>query len=80
MPQGGGNPRFFNMSRVLGGSNAHSLKTLGTASKSGFETKLHVAHKAKVYEVQALDGRGHVLGTSKSFTFPKPPPTCFYNC
>jgi hypothetical protein len=34
----------------------------------GFETAIAVTGSAGSYEVQALDGSGHVLGTSKPFT------------
>ncbi|MBV9413490.1 MAG: hypothetical protein JO363_00780, partial [Solirubrobacterales bacterium] len=53
--------------RVLAGSSATSLKAVTTKTKTGFETTIPLASSAKVYEVQALDSRHHVLGTSNAF-------------
>ena len=36
--------------------------------RSGFETAIPVAANQHVYEVQALDSKGHVIGTSKAFS------------
>jgi hypothetical protein len=49
--------------RVLAGSS--KLKAAATKSKNGFETAIKLSRSAKKYEVEALDRRGHVLGTSK---------------
>ncbi len=53
--------------RVLGGKDAKHLVSTATHRKSGFETAIRIAHPTKVYEVQALDSKGRVLGTSKVF-------------
>jgi hypothetical protein len=53
--------------RVLAGSSATSLKAVATKNKTGFETTIPLTSSFKVYKVQALDARGHVLGTSGSF-------------
>jgi hypothetical protein len=53
--------------RVLAGSSAKSLKAVASKTKTGFETTIPLTSSSKVYEVQALDARHHVLGTSKPF-------------
>ncbi len=53
--------------RVLAGSSARHLRTVATTGKSGFETAITLAHGYKAYKVQALDAKGHVLGTSSVF-------------
>ena len=53
--------------RVLAGSSATSLKAAASKTKSGFETTIPLTSSFKVYEVQALDARHRVLGTSKPF-------------
>ena len=53
--------------RVLAGSSTSSLKTVASANKTGFETTIPLTSAFKVYKVQALDGRHHVLGTSGAF-------------
>ena len=53
--------------RVLAGSSAQSLKTVATKAKTGFETTIALSKTYKTYEVQAVGGQGHVLGTSKPF-------------
>jgi hypothetical protein len=53
--------------RVLAGTSAKSLKAVASATKNGFETTIPLTSSFKVYEVQALDSRRHVLGTSKPF-------------
>jgi hypothetical protein len=50
--------------RVLDGSG----HPLATGARNGFETAIPVAGDAQNYEVQALDARGRVLGTSRSVT------------
>ncbi len=50
--------------RVLGGSSAHSLRAVGTARKSGFETSIMLPHTQNYVAVQALNRVGHVLNTS----------------
>jgi EmrB/QacA subfamily drug resistance transporter len=53
------------ISAGAGGSSAGS--SLGSSARKGFETAIHVSG-ASSYKVQALDGSGHVLGTSKAFS------------
>ena len=53
--------------RVLAGNSASSLKTVATATKSGFETTIPLTSSFNVYKVQALDSHKHVLGTSSAF-------------
>ncbi len=50
--------------RVLGGSSAHSLRAVGTARKSGFETAIMLSHPQKYVAAQALNRAGHVLNAS----------------
>ncbi len=54
--------------RILGGSSSKHLRTVATSGKSSFETAIKLAQGYHAYEVQALDGHGHVLGTSKAFS------------
>ena len=54
--------------RVLAGSNAKHLTAVATRRKGPFETPITLGKKYSVFKVQALDSRGHVLGTSKAFT------------
>jgi Arylsulfotransferase (ASST) len=51
---------------ILGGSDAGSLRQIGTASVAGFETQITVPNAPAVLSVQALDGSGKVLGRSPS--------------
>ena len=53
--------------RVLAGTSATSLKAVASKTKTGFETTIPLTSSFKVYEVQALDARHHVLGTSTPF-------------
>jgi hypothetical protein len=52
---------------VLAGSSTKHLSKVASAKPSGFETAIALNTSYRQYEVQALDGRGHVLGTSNSF-------------
>lgn len=52
--------------RVLSGSRSKSLAQVASGPRSGFETALAVAGRARYYAVQALDAAGHVLGTSRA--------------
>ncbi len=54
--------------RVMGGSDAGSLNQVASAQKSGFETAIPVTQGYKTFRVQALDGHGRVIGTSKTVT------------
>jgi hypothetical protein len=49
--------------RVLSGQ-----KSVATATKSGFETPIQVPGTDRSFRVQAIDARGRVLGTSRSFS------------
>jgi hypothetical protein len=53
--------------RVLAGSSASHLKPVAKAARSGFETAIAVRRSFKSFKVVALDGKGHVLGTSRPF-------------
>ena len=50
--------------RVLAGG---TLAPVATAPKSGFETAIALKQSYPSYELQALDGSGQVIGTSKRF-------------
>jgi outer membrane protein assembly factor BamB len=51
--------------RVLAGPRAHALKPLGVrAPRRNFETEIRLVSRLRYFAVQALDGRGKVLGTS----------------
>jgi hypothetical protein len=50
--------------RVLGGTGAGALRSVGSAARQGFETAIPVASEPYV-AVQALAADGRVLGTSK---------------
>jgi len=52
---------------VLAGSSTKHLAKVATAKPNGFETAIGLSTSFKKYEVQALDSKGHVLGTSNSF-------------
>ena len=54
--------------RVLAGTSQHDLSVVAVAPRSGFETRITVKGHFPVYEVQAVDAKGHVIGTSSSFT------------
>jgi Arylsulfotransferase (ASST) len=55
--------------RVLGGSSASHLTVIvRKANRSGFETAIKLPKGYGTYEVQALNGRGAVIGSSKPFT------------
>lgn len=56
--------------RVLGGRSATSLRPVRAAGKAAFETRIQVTHPGAYLAVQALDSRGHVLGTSKAIKTP----------
>ncbi len=54
--------------RVLAGtSTGGSLSAVARAPKAGFETAIATPAGYSVFEVQALDGRGRVIGTSRPF-------------
>jgi len=49
---------------LLGGTDGAHLTRIAVAPRNGFETSIDVHTKAKRLAVQAIDGAGHVLGTS----------------
>jgi EmrB/QacA subfamily drug resistance transporter len=53
--------------RVLAGPSQHDLAVVANAPRSGFETSITVKGHFPVFEVQAVDAKGHVIGTSKLF-------------
>jgi Arylsulfotransferase (ASST) len=57
---------------VLAGPGPKHLTVVAHGAKNGFETVIPLGANYKSFKVQALDGHGHVLGTSKSFSVPKP--------
>lgn len=57
--------------RVLAGSNAKHLTAVATRGKNGFQTAIGLSKQYSTYKVQALDAKGHVLGTSKAFSTAK---------
>jgi hypothetical protein len=54
--------------RVSGLDAAGTPTPLASARKSGFETAIPVTGAATRYEVQAVDARGRVIGTSRPFS------------
>jgi hypothetical protein len=56
----------LNKWRVLGGSSAKSLKTVGGGAKRAFETSFRLGRSYADVAVQALDNHGKVLRTSKT--------------
>ena len=61
--------RFPLLQRNLAASRVTTAagRPASVASRSGFETAIPVNSSAKRFEVQALNGAGKVLGTSKAF-------------
>ena len=53
--------------RVLAVTSGGATRSVGTHTRTGFETSISVSGRAGRFEVQALDASGHVLGTSKTF-------------
>ncbi|MBV9194766.1 MAG: hypothetical protein JO168_11535 [Solirubrobacterales bacterium] len=58
--------------RVLAGAGARQLRVVAGRSKTGFETSIALSTRYKTFKVQALDAKGHVIGTSKAFAVPRP--------
>jgi len=52
--------------RVLGSASGGSMSGVATRRREGFETAIPVPAGHTTYEVQALDARGKVLGTSRA--------------
>ena len=56
---------------VLAGSNAKHLALVATRLKAGFETAVRLPKGGyKVFQLRALNAKGRVIGTSKSFQVP----------
>ena len=55
---------------VLGGASAGSLRTVGSAARSGFETTIAIAEQPTVLVVRALGRDGRTLGTSVPVVVP----------
>ena len=53
--------------RILAGSGAANLNVVQSQNLTGFETAISVPGHYQVFKVQALDGDGHVIGTSALF-------------
>ncbi len=53
--------------RVLAGSSEADLNVVQSQNLTGFETAISVPGHNQVFKVQALDGGGHVIGTSALF-------------
>ncbi len=56
--------------RVLAGSSASRLEPVASGGKQGFESRLAVKGTFSTFEVQALDAKGQVIGTSRPFSPP----------
>jgi EmrB/QacA subfamily drug resistance transporter len=54
--------------KVLAGPTDHHLSVVAHGPRTGFETPMTVKGHFTVFEVQALNSQGQVIGTSKSFT------------
>ncbi len=50
--------------RVLTGADGKHLAIAATVASAGYQTLVTIAHLGALVQVQALDARGHVLGTS----------------
>ncbi len=54
--------------RVLAGSSSSHLATVaGKTNRTGFETAIKLSKTYAAYEVEALNSKGKVIGTSKPF-------------
>ncbi len=54
--------------KVLAGSSARDLAAVASAPKSGFETDIPVKGSPRLLEVEALNSKGQVIGTSRTFS------------
>ncbi len=54
--------------RVLAGAATSRLRPVASAARSGFETAIAVPAGYRSFEVQALDAKGRVVGTSRAFS------------
>jgi hypothetical protein len=53
--------------RARAETNAKDLSVVASTTKTGFETQLALRGNYNAFEVQALNAKGQVIGTSKSF-------------
>jgi hypothetical protein len=53
--------------RVLAETTGGATQPLTTHARTGFETPIPVSRGPRRFRVQAVDGSGRVLGTSKTF-------------
>ncbi len=51
---------------VLGGRDAEHLETIGVARLAGFETDIALPHAPACAAVEAIDGKGQILGRSRT--------------
>ncbi len=58
--------------QVLAGGDPNHLQVVGSARKTGFETRLTVRTEQPSLRVRALDARGAILGTSRALRRPPP--------
>jgi hypothetical protein len=54
--------------RVTAGTSTKDLSVVAAATASGFETQVKVKGSYPIFEVEALNSKGRVIGRSKSFT------------
>jgi EmrB/QacA subfamily drug resistance transporter len=53
--------------KILAGASSHDLSVVASSTKTGFETEVNVKGQPSVLEVQAINGKGQVIGTSAPF-------------
>lgn len=56
--------------KVLAEDGTGGMEVVASAPKGGFETNISVKGKFKTFEVEAVNSKGRVIGTSKSFSPP----------
>lgn len=56
--------------KVLAEDGTGGMEVVASAPKGGFETNISVKGKFKTFEVEAVNSKGRVIGTSKSFSLP----------
>jgi hypothetical protein len=56
--------------RILSGSAPGALKSATTAGRQAFESAIQISRGSRYAAAQALDGRGRVLGTSRTIRLP----------
>jgi hypothetical protein len=52
---------------VLAGTSNKNMTVVAAGPKAGFETQLNVKGNYSLFEVQAVNSKGQVVGTSKAF-------------